>query len=308
MDSSPMNPYDRRADRVFRRVSAGFGFFFVIVAAALAVNLAWTSRSTWATQGIGFLWRTQWDPVANHFGALPFLYGTIMSSLLALAIAVPLGVGSAIFLVELAPARLSSVVGFTIELLAAVPSVILGLVGIAALVPQMRVIEPVLTKFLGFLPLFRGQPYGVGLLTAGLILALMILPIVTVMTREVLRSVPRHLKEGMAALGATKWEVVAGVSLPYARTAIVGACFLALGRALGETMAVTMVIGNMPKITASLLNPAYTMAAVIANELAEAEGSAHLSALIAVGFLLLLVTIAANALARRLVSTAEHRE
>jgi phosphate transport system permease protein len=188
-----------------------------------------------------------------------------------------------------------------IELLAAVPSVILGLIGIFVLVPLMRDVSPYLTKFLGWLPLFRGEPYGVGLLTAGVILALMILPYITVITRDVLLAVPRPLKEAMLALGATRWETVRGVSLPFARSGIYGSIFLSLGRALGETMAVTMVIGNTPNISISLLDPAYSMAAVIANELAEAVGDVHLHSLIAIGLTLFGITIVVNGLARLMI-------
>ena len=220
-------------------------------------------------------------------------------------IAVPLGVGSAVFLTELAPPRLAEALCFAIELLAAVPSVILGLMGVFLLVPALRAVEPILTKAFGFLPLFQGAPYGVGLLAAGLILALMVLPYITTITREILLAVPRPLKEGMYALGATRWEVVRGVSLPYARSGIFGAAFLALGRALGETMAVTMVIGNAPRVSASLFSPGYSMAAVIANELAEAAGDAHLSALVAIGFALFALTVAINGLARLMIDRLE---
>jgi len=274
---------ERAGDRLFRLVIAGFAGIILLAAGALAWQLSRESAPTWKTFGLTFLWTSTWDPVADIFGALPFLYGTAVSSFLALLIAVPLGVGAAIFLTELAPKRLAETLMFAIELLAAVPSVILGLMGIFILVPAMRAM---------------GAPYGVGMLTAGLILAFMILPYITTITREVLLTVPRPLKEAMYALGATRWEVVRGVSLPYARSGIVGAVFLSLGRALGETMAVTMVIGNTPKISANLLNPGYSMAAVIANELAEAASDAHLSALVAIGLTLMAVTIVVNGIAR----------
>ena len=273
-------------DRLFRLIIAGFAGIILLAAVALAWQLLRESSETWKTFGLTFLWTSDWDPVADVFGALPFLYGTAVSSLLALLIAVPLGVGAAVFLTELAPKRLAEVLMFAIELLAAVPSVILGLMGIFLLVPAMRAM---------------GAPYGVGMLTAGLILAFMILPYITTITREVLLTVPRPLKEAMYALGATRWEVVRGVSLPYSRSGIVGAVFLSLGRALGETMAVTMVIGNNPQIKASLLEPGYSMAAVIANELAEAASDAHLSALVAIGLTLMAVTIVVNGAARRML-------
>ncbi|TBR24882.1 phosphate ABC transporter permease subunit PstC, partial [bacterium] len=219
-----------------------------------------------------------------------------------LLISVPLGVGSAVFLAELAPRRLSAVLTFLIELLAAVPSVVLGLMGVFILVPAVRAVEPALGRWLGFLPFFQGAPYGVGMLTAGLVLSIMVLPYITSITRDVLLGVPTPLKEAMLALGATRWEVVRAVSLPYARTGIFGAVFLALGRALGETMAVTMVIGNDPKASWSLFAPGYTMASVIANEFAEATSDSYIHALTAVGLTLFGVTIVVNGLARLLVA------
>jgi len=268
----------------------------------LAWALADHSALAWKRFGLPFVWGQEWDPVTERFGALPFIFGTAVSSALALLIAVPLGLGSAIFLTELAPRRLAAFVSFVIELLAAVPSVILGLMGIFLLVPAVRAVEPVLSGTLGrFLPFFRGAPYGVSLLAAGLILAVMILPYITVLSREVLMTVPRPLKEGLLAIGATRWETVRLVSLPFARSGILGAVFLALGRALGETMAVTMVIGNSPHISASLLAPSYSMAAVIANELAEAASDIHLHSLIAIGLVLFAITLAVNAAARWMV-------
>jgi phosphate transport system permease protein len=277
---------ERAGDRLFRLAIAGFSGIILAAAIALALQLSSESAATWRTFGASFLWTSDWDPVADKFGALPFLYGTAVSSLLALLIAVPLGVGAAVFLTELAPRNVASALMFAIELLAAVPSVILGLMGIFLLAPAMRA---------------GGAPYGVGMLTAGLILAFMILPYITTITREVLLTVPRPLKEAMYALGATRWEVVRGVSLPYARSGVIGAVFLSLGRALGETMAVTMVIGNSPTISANLLNPGYSMAAVIANELAEAASDAHLSALVAIGLVLMAVTVLVNGAARLMI-------
>jgi phosphate transport system permease protein len=300
-------PRERAGDRLFRLTISAFAALIVLTTVALAWQLTRGSLKTWAAFGPKFLWTSTWDPVNEVFGALPFLYGTLVSSLIALLIAVPLGVGCAVFLAELAPRRVSDAVGFAVELLAAVPSVILGLMGIFILVPAVRAAEPFLGKWLGFIPLFRGAPYGVGLLAAGIILSLMILPYITSITREILLTVPRPLKEGLYALGATRWEVVRGVSLPYARSGILGAVFLALGRALGETMAVTMVIGNTPKISASLFDPAYSMAAVIANELAEAAGDAHLSALIAIGLVLFGVTVVINGAARLMIYKLEGR-
>jgi len=295
-------------DRIYRVVITAFAALVPLLLVAIALEIGVAAWPALRTFGFSFLTGTVWDPVSNDFGALPFLYGTVVSSVIALLIAVPLGVGSAVFLAELAPRRLSDAVSFAVELLAAVPSVILGLMGIFVLVPAVRACEPFLAKRLGFLPLFRGAPYGIGLLSAGLILALMILPYITSIAREVLLTVPRPLKEGMYALGVTRWETVRSVSLPYARSGIVGAAFLALGRALGETMAVTMVIGNTPRISASLFDPAYSMAAVIANELAEAAGDKHLSALIAIGLVLFAVTIVVNGAARLLIDKVEGRK
>jgi phosphate transport system permease protein len=294
-------PRERAGDRLFRWLIRGFGWLIVVLAVAMGVKLWLGSRLAWAKFGPSFLWSTDWDPVNEKFGALPFIYGTLVSSAVALLVAAPLGIGSAVFLAELAPRKVSDVCSFLIELLAAIPSVILGLMGIFVLVPAVRSAEPWLTKALGFLPLFRGAPYGVGLLTAGLILAVMILPYITVIAREVLLTVPLPLKEGLLALGATRWETVWSVSLPYARSGIFGAVFLSLGRALGETMAVTMVIGNTPRISASLLAPSYSMAAVIANELAEAAGDMHLQSLAAIGFSLFCITLIINAGARLLL-------
>ena len=307
MAATAPRSHERAGDRFFRLIVAGFGGLIVLATLALAWQLARGSLQTWRAFGLSFLWTGVWDPVNEVFGALPFLYGTVASAAIALLIAVPLGVGSAVFLAELAPRRMSDTVSFAIELLAAVPSVILGLMGVFVLVPAVRAVEPVLTTAFGFLPFFRGTPYGVGLLSAGLILSFMILPYITTITREVLLTVPRPLKEGMYALGATRWEVVRDVSLPFARSGIFGAIFLALGRALGETMAVTMVIGNTPKISASLFDPAYSMAAVIANELAEAAGDAHLSALIAIGLVLFGVTVIVNGAARVMIYRLERR-
>lgn len=276
----------RLSDRLFAGAVAGAGGLILLAALALAWELARSSAETWKAFGLSFLYTSTWDPVNEVFGALPFIYGTTVTALIALALAVPLGVGCAVFLTELAPKRLAEWLMFAVELLAAVPSVILGLMGLFVVVPVVR---------------WLGSPYGVSVLAAGLILAFMILPYITSITREILLTVPRPLKEGMYALGATRWEVVSGVSLPFARSGVIGAVFLALGRALGETMAVTMVIGNAPKISFSPFDPGYSMAAVIANELAEAASDAHLSALIAIGLVLLGMTVLFNGAARLMI-------
>jgi phosphate transport system permease protein len=254
--------------------------------------------------GWAFLSGMKWDPVSGSFGALPFVYGTVLTSALALLISVPLGLGAAIFLAELAPPRISDALTFVIELLAAVPSVIYGLLGIFVLAPILRdPVQPFLNRTLGFLPLFRGPSYGVGFLAAGVVLAIMVIPFIISISRESLLAVPREQREAALALGATHWEATWQVVVPCARLGIIGSVFLALGRALGETMAVTMVIGNTPQISASLFAPGYSIAAVIANEFMEAAGNLHLSALMELGLVLFLVTIIVNALARLLVRT-----
>jgi phosphate transport system permease protein len=291
-------------ERVFRRAVLCFGLAVAAIAAVLAFRLFEDSRQAWAAFGLRFLWSSAWDPVGESFGALPFIFGTLYSSLLALLIAVPLGTGAAVFLAELAPRRLSDACAFLIELLAAIPSVALGLMGIFVLVPRVREAEHWLRGRLDFLPLFRGEAYGVGMLAASLILSIMILPFITSMAREALLSVPRPLKEAYLALGSTHWEMVRSVSLPYSRSVIIGGVFLALGRALGETMAVTMVIGNTPKMSWSLLDPGATMASLLANEFAEASSDMHLNALMAIGLSLFLITVAVNGAARLAIRRA----
>ncbi len=251
-----------------------------------------------------------WDPVAENYGALPFIYGTLVSSAIALFLAVPLGVGVAIFLAELAPPKVSDACAFLIELLAAIPSVVYGLIGVFVLVPLMREhVQPFLIKTLGFLPLFKGPAYGVGMLTAGVVLAIMIVPFIATISREIFLAVPTSLKEAAMALGATHWEVVRLAVLPYARSGIAGSVFLALGRALGETMAVTMVIGNRPEVAASLLAPGYTMAAVLANEFTEATSDLYVHTLIEIGLVLFVITILANAIGRLILyKMAPHSE
>ena len=273
---------------------------------AVTLFLVWElwihSALSRAKFGLGFLTGTDWDPSNGHFGALPFIYGTVLTSVLALIIAVPLGVGAAIFLAELAPRKLSEWCTFLIELLAAVPSVIFGLIAIFTLIPLMRqYIAPFLKHTLGFLPFFTGPSYGGGYLTAGVILAIMTFPYIISISREALLEVPRDQREAALALGATRWESTFQVVVPYARLGIFGSIFLGLARALGETMAVTMVIGNDTSIHKSLFAPGYTIASVIANEFAEASDDLHLSALIEIGLVLFLITIVINALARILV-------
>ncbi|HXU49391.1 MAG TPA: phosphate ABC transporter permease subunit PstC [Candidatus Binatia bacterium] len=276
---------------------------FVILIASLLINELWVncvlSRHAF---GWHFWFSSEWDPVFEHFGALPFIYGTIVTSAIALVIALPLGLAAATFLAELAPRTLSDTVSFLIDLLAAIPSVIYGLLGIFIVVPLMRtMIGPALKSVFGFLPIFSGPNYGVGFLTAGIVLAIMVVPYIISISREVLLTVPRDQREAALALGATRWESTWKVVIPWARTGIMGSVFLALARALGETMAVTMVIGNDPKIAASLFAPGYTIAAVIANEFSEAFGNVYRSSLIELALVLFLITFILNGFARLLI-------
>jgi phosphate transport system permease protein len=275
----------------------------IFVVVALIVAELWgNSQPAIKAFGWDFLRTSRWDPNGGKFGALPFIYGTCVTSAIALLISVPMGIASAVFLAEMAPPRLSNVLTFLIELLAAVPSVIYGLLGIFVLLPLIRsYLVPLLKSAFGFVPLFQGSFYGVSFLSAGLVLAVMTVPFIVSVSREVLLAVPTEQREAALALGATKWETTWDIVLPYARTGIFGSIFLALARALGETMAVTMVIGNTPKITASLFSPGYSIAAVIANEFAEASGDLYTSSLILAGLVLFGLTIVINALARILI-------
>jgi phosphate transport system permease protein len=287
-------------------VAHGITFVFaasILVITVLLVTELWgQSALSRAKFGLGFFIGRTWDPVAGEFGALPFIYGTVVTSLLALIMAVPLGLGAAIFLAEMAPPRISDALTFVIELLAAVPSVIYGLLGVFVLVPIMRdAVQPALIASLGFLPFFSGPNYGIGILTASAVLSIMILPFVVSISREALMAVPREQREAALAVGATRWESTWQVVVPFARLGIAGSVFLALARALGETMAVTMVVGNDPKISSSLLAPGYSIAAVIANEFTEATSDLHLSALVELGLVLFLLTIVINGLARLLI-------
>lgn len=281
--------------------------FAALVPALLLVIFVAVGIAAWPALrqfGFSFLTESAWDPVNGQFGAAPAIYGTIVTSVVALVVATPLAIGVAVFLSEFAPSWLRGPVAFAVDLLAAVPSVIYGLWGIFVLVPILRDhVVPFLrdTLHLGVLPIFSGPMYGVSMLAAGLILAIMCLPYISAVTREVLIAVPRSQREAALALGATRWEVIRDAVIPYARSGIIGGIMLGLGRALGETMAVTMLIGNSHQISASLLAPGYTMASLIANEFTEATNALHLSALNAVGFVLLLITFLVNALARWLV-------
>jgi phosphate transport system permease protein len=291
-------------DRIYSWSITGFALLVPILLALIFVAVGIAAWPALRTFGFSFLTSSDWDPVAGHFGAAPAIYGTIVSSILALVVATPLALGVAVFLSEFAPNWLRGPIGFAVDLLAAVPSVIYGLWGVFVLIPVLReYVMPFLrdTLHLGVLPLFTGPAYGSSMLAAGLILAIMCLPYISAVTREVLMAVPRSQREAAFGLGATRWEVIRDAVIPYARSGIIGGIILGLGRALGETMAVTMLIGNRHEISASLFAPGYTMASLIANEFSEATGDLHLSALMAVGFVLLLVTFLVNALARWLV-------
>jgi phosphate transport system permease protein len=292
----------RLADPAFAWLVRLLASGVLVLVAAIGVSLLYDGRRAFQEFGAGFLIGTTWDPVSGQFGALPFLYGTVITSVLALLLGAPVALGAALFLSELAPAWLRGSASLLVELLAAIPSVIYGLWGIFVLAPLLRsTVEPALSQGLGPLPLFQGPMYGVGLLAGGMILAIMIVPTVAAVSRDVLRAVPTEQREAALALGATRWEAIQLGVLPVARPGIVGALILGLGRALGETMAVTMVIGNRPEIALSLFAPGYTMAAAIANEFAEATDDLHVSALMALGCMLFFVTVLVNAIARLLV-------
>ncbi len=297
----------REGDEIARMITFLFAASVVLVTLLLVFELWQGSVLARHKFGLNFFFTKVWDPIFDQFGALPFIYGTLVSSAVALIIAVPLGIGAAIFLAELAPQKISDTLQFFIDLLAAVPSVIYGLLGVFIVIPLMRqYLQPALKSTLGFLPLFQGPAYGVGFLTAGIVLAIMVIPYIISVSREILLSVPRDQREAALALGATRWESTWKVVVPFARTGIMGSIFLALARALGETMAVTMVIGNTPTISASLFSPGYSIAAVIANEFTEATGDLYLQSLIELGLVLFLLTFILNGLARLLiVATAQ---
>ena len=289
-------------DRVFK-------LLLTVAALAIPVLLGFLVYELWSGAelaihrfGLDFITTSVWDPVAERFGALPLIFGTLLSSLIALLIAVPLSLGVAVYLTEFAPKAVRQPVAFLIGLLAAIPSVVYGLWGIFVLVPALRSTAfPLLRKVFGFLPFFQGPIYGPSMLAAGIILAIMVMPYIMSVAREVLLAVPNTQREAALALGATRWEAVTSAVIPYARSGIIGAIILGLGRALGETMAVTMLIGNRHEIAASLFAPGYTMAAAIANEFSEAVGDMHLSALAYVAFVLFVVTVLVNAGARLLI-------
>jgi len=291
-------------DRVYEIITAVCALIIPALVVAIAVAIFAAAWPAFAKLGLSIVTSSNWDVAGGHFGAAPALFGTLVSSAVALIIATPLAIGVAIFLSEFSPSWLRQPVGFLVDLLAAIPSVVYGLWGIFVLIPLLREqVMPFLrdTLHLGATPLFSGPAYGPSMLAAGLILAIMALPYISAVAREVLLAVPRSQREAALALGATRWEMIRDAVIPYARSGIIGGIMLGLGRALGETMAVTMVIGNRPEISASLFAPGYTMASLIANEFSEATNDLHLSALMAVGASLFVITLLVNAVARWLV-------
>jgi phosphate transport system permease protein len=287
-------------DRFFRVGTGIFAFLVVLLVAAIAYELFQNSRLSIAKFGFNF-WRTRtWDPVAGEFGALPFIWGTLYSSILAMLLSTPIAIGIAIFLSELAPRPLRTPLAFLTELLAAVPSIVYGLWGIFVLVPIVRQLQVHTPAWMRKLPLFSGPPLGFGLLSASLILAVMVIPFTSSVAREVLKAVPPTQREAAYALGATRWEAIQA-AMRFGRTGILGAILLGFGRAIGETMAVTMVIGNNPQVSWSLFAPQYSMSAVIANEFTEAADPLHLNALIEIGLVLFIITLVINALSRLLI-------
>ena len=304
---------DARADRAFRWLVTGAGLLVLLSLTAAALSMLWGGRATFQKFGLGFLWSNAWDPVGQDFGALVPIYGTVVTATIALIIAVPVSFGIAMFLTEIAPKWLRTPIATAIELLAGIPSIIYGMWGLFVLVPVLSEhVYPWVDEHLGTLPVvgefFAGPPLGLGMLTAGLVLAIMVIPFIASVMREVFLTVPGRLKESAYALGSTRWEVVWDIVLPYTRSAVIGGIFLGLGRALGETMAVTFVLGNAHELTTSLLMPGNSIAATIANEFAEADSEQYRSALIALGFVLFLVTFVVLAAARLMLRQLSKKE
>lgn len=294
---------------IFSALLWGACLIFLMLFIGVALALIWGARLSLLRFGLSFLWHTEWNPVTNQFGALPFIYGTVVSSGIALLLALLVGIPAGIYLAEFAPHLVATPLAFLIELLAAVPSVVYGLWGLFVLAPVVsNWIGPALQDTLGFLPIFQGAIYGVNMLTASLILALMIVPVITAIVRDLIAAIPAANREAALALGATRWETVRQVILPAIRSGVFGAAMLALGRALGETIATTMVIGNRPAISASLFAPGYTVASVIANEFTEATSDIYLSALLHLGLILLLVSVIVNGAGRGLLLMLVRRE
>ena len=304
---------DGRADLGFRWLVTGAGLLVLISLAGAALSMLWGGRAAFEKFGLAFLWRDAWDPVLQDFGALVPIYGTLVTAFIAMLIAVPVSFGIAMFLTEIAPKWLRGPVGSAIELLAGIPSIIYGMWGLFVLVPFLAEhVYPWVDGNLGQIPgigkLFSGPPLGLGMGTAGLVLAIMVIPFISSVMREVFLTVPGRLKESAYALGSTKTEVVLDVVLPYTKSAVIGGIFLGLGRALGETMAVTFVLGNAHSLTTSLLEPGNSIAATIANEFAEADSPLYLSSLIALGFVLFIVTFIVLAIARLMLRQLNKRE
>ena len=294
-------------DRAFNGILWALGAMVLVVAGLIVLNLSLLARPLANEHSLwGFVTGIEWNPVEDHFGALTFLYGTLVTSAVAIVVAVPIAIGLGLFITQFAPAKIGRALTIPVELLAAIPSVVYGLWGLFIVVPWLRAsIQPWLGKHFGFLPLFQGPPIGLGYLAAGLILAVMILPTIVAVSVEVMKTTPEANREAALALGATKWEAVMMAVIPYSRAGILGAVLLGLGRALGETMAVTMVIGNSPQISASLFAPGYTLPAVIANEFAEATSNVHIAALAGLGLILFATTFLLNAGARLLVNAVQ---
>ena len=290
------------SDIIFKFFLGIFPCLIILIVLGIFYQLVASSWLSIKHFGFKFLYTTTWDPVFENFGALPFIFGTLVTSLVALLIAIPIGLGAAIFLAEYARGWVRRIIAIMIDLLAAVPSVIYGLWGIFVLVPIMRThVQPFLAKYLGFLPFFQGPRYGIGILSASIILAIMIVPFIISVAREVILAVPNVYREAAYAVGATRWEAIRTIVLSYGKAGIMGGIILALGRAIGETMAVTMIIGNNVKISASLFSPGYTLASVIANEFSEATSDLYLAALIEIGLVLLFVSVFVNMIARILI-------
>jgi len=304
---------DAAADRFFKTLFASAGWLVLIVLIGAAVSMLWGGREAFSTFGWSFLTSTEWDAVQHKFGALVPIYGTLVTALIAMLIAVPVSFGIALFLTEVAPNWLRGPVAAGIELLAGIPSIIYGMWGLFVFVPFMAAhIIPWLNAHLGQWPLigalFSGPPLGIGMLTAGIVLAIMVIPFISSVMRDVFLTVPTRLKESAYALGSTTWEVAWDIVLPYTRTAVIGGIFLGLGRALGETMAVTFVLGNAHQLTASLLMPGNSIAATLANEFTEADSEIYRSSLIALGFLLFVVTFIVLAIAKFMLMRLAKRE
>ena len=291
---------ERRDEMLFRGVTGAFGLLLIVIVVAIGIELYRQSQLSIERFGWRFWTTDTWDPVLGEFGARPFIWGTLYSSVLALLIAGPIAIGIAIFIAELCPDWLRRPLVFLTELLAAIPSIVYGLWGIFVLVPAVRQLQVAMPEWLRAVPLFTGPPLGVGMLAAALILAIMVIPFTSSVAREVLRAVPQAQREGAYALGATRWEAIR-MAMFYARTGIVGSVMLGFGRALGETMAVTMLIGNNPQISWSLYSPQYTMAAVIANEFTEATDDLYLNALVEIGLVLFAITLIINIISRMLI-------